>query len=118
VTQDGDPKASATIAVGIVGVLLLLAILLFTVALFYDVQRAQDAQKLYARPYPEITALRGEQLEKLYGPPRWVSESQGVVAIPIDRAIALAVRDLKSAAPPTTMTHTGPAVTRPAEREP
>lgn len=117
---DGDPKVSSTIVSGIVGVLLLLIILLFALALFHDVQRAEERAKVYAAAFPEITALRNAQLEKLYGPPRWVDAAAGRVAIPIDRAMELVVRDLKSAAPPATMSQIAapPAATNPADDHP
>ena len=101
-SQNGDPKASMTVLVGLTGAVLLLATVLFTMALFYDAERIQTASKLYDRPYPEVDALRNEQESTLHAY-RWISEKDGVVAIPIERAMELVIPDLKSTSQPATM---------------
>ncbi len=103
----GDPKASTTILVGIIGTVLLLAIVLFAAALYYHAEDAQAARKVYARPPAhEVSALKSEQLEKLHAY-RWVNEQERIVAIPIQRAIELTVRDLKSGQDPARIVKRG-----------
>ena len=98
--RDGDdPKTSSTIIVGMVGTILMLAVVVFAVALFYDVERAEWNRKVVNRVEHEVNTLKNEQLERLNGY-RWVNEQEGVVGIPIERAIELTVADLKSGRQP------------------
>lgn len=110
-SAEGDPKASTTVVVSIVGGILLLAIVVFAQVLFYSGQRFEDARKRYAPPPAELTQLQSEQLAQIttYRRP---AAPDGPYAIPIDRAMELVVSELKSASPPTTIPQ--PAATPPA----
>lgn len=96
-----DPQPRATVVVGIVGVILLLAIVLLTQVIFYNVQRIEDQAKLYQAPRPSAP-LQAEQLAQISSY-RWINEKEGVVAIPIDRAIELYVQRMKTGGAPPTM---------------
>lgn len=95
-TDHDDPKTSATVLVGIVGVIMVLAIMLFTIALYYSEQNLQDRAKVYGRGDQEALSLRSEQQGKLGGY-RLISEAEGTAVIPIERAMELTARDLKTA---------------------
>ncbi len=113
---EGDPKASSTVVVSIVGTILLLAIVVFAQVLFYSGQRFEDERKRYAPPPAELTQLQSEQLAQIttYRRP---PTPDGPYAIPIDRAMELVVAELKSAPAPTIIPQreAQPAATPPAE---
>ncbi len=111
-----DPKVSSTVLIGVVGVVLLLAVVLFTMALYYSSESAQVATKVYERPAREVTALRQEQQE-LLNAYRWVNESAQVAAIPIGRAMELTAQDLQAGLDPTRIIRRGQAgsTTQPAD---
>ena len=88
----------AIILVGIVGLVLTLATLLFVTGLFYDTQRQQDALKVYDGANREVVALHSQQEERLHGY-RWIDERGKVVAIPIEEAMRLVADDLKAGRP-------------------
>jgi len=93
VSQDGDPKVTTTVLVGIIGVILMLVVVIFTIAIFHNVEYVETVRKVHARPYHEVRTLDAEQQENLHSY-RWINEREGVVGIPIGRAIALTARDL------------------------
>lgn len=98
----GDPKASTTIVIGVIGAILLLAIIVFTQVLFYNAQRYEDEQKIYASKPQELLKLQTEQLAEI-NRFRKLDEQKGVVAIPIDLAIECFVAEMKNPRPPATM---------------
>jgi hypothetical protein len=98
----GDPKSSAVVATGIVGAILLLAIVLATQALFYNVQRLKDVENEHAPRPRELVDLQSAQRAQL-DTYRWVNQKDGVAAIPIDRAIDLFVHEVNSTTTPTTI---------------
>lgn len=90
VTDHDDPSASATYYVGIVGVILFLAIVVFTIWLFNSSMQVQSERKLYGVRPQELGDLQVRQLAAI-SESRWVDEPAGRVAIPIDQAIPLFV---------------------------
>lgn len=98
----GDPPAATTILVGIIGGILLLAVVLVAQVLFYNVQRSEDEVKLYAVRPQELADLQAKQLAEISSY-RYVDRAQGVVAVPIDRAIELYVAEQKAPAAPARM---------------
>jgi hypothetical protein len=95
----GDPPASLTAIAGIVGGILLLAVVLLAEVLFYNVQRIEDETKLYAGKPPELADLQARQLAQINAY-RYVDQAKGVVAIPIDRAMELYVADVQATSLP------------------
>ena len=83
-----DPDVPASAIVGIIGAILLFAIIVALQALFYSMEEEELARKVYDQPYEALQELDADQLETLnsYG---WVSEADGIVHIPIDRAMEL-----------------------------
>jgi hypothetical protein len=87
-----DPKAPGTLAAAIVGALVVLAVIFALQAYFHTSEEAERERKIYAASPEELTRLRAEQLERMNAY-RWVDPARGVVAVPIDRAMELTVRD-------------------------
>jgi hypothetical protein len=92
--DNGDPKVSTTVFVGLLGTVMLVAVMYFASALYDLAQYREIERKIYAARAPEYDALRAEQQANL-STYRWVNQQEGVVAIPIERAIELTVKDLK-----------------------
>ncbi len=91
-----DVKTSAVALVGVLAAVLLLAIIILLQVVYYwtaarQVQRKEiDAPQLALR---EVVAAQQAKLAEYH----WVDQKQGIVALPIDRAMDLVVRDLAAA---------------------
>jgi FlaG/FlaF family flagellin (archaellin) len=87
-----DPNVPVSAVVGVIGAILLFVIIVALQALFYSMQEEELARKVYSRPNETLQRLDAEQLEQLssYG---WISEPEGVVHIPIERAMELYVEE-------------------------
>lgn len=105
--HDGDPQSSSTVIVGIIGSILLLAIIVFAQALFYNAQRFEESRKALPGAPPELTDLQARQLGEINAY-HYVNKAAGIVAVPIDRAIELYVTELKTGNLPATMRATAP----------
>jgi len=86
----GDPDPTAVITVGIVAAILILAVLVFTVVLFQNVQVLEDQRKVLSARSAPLIEEQTRQLAQI-NQYRYISEPEGIVAIPIDRAIELFV---------------------------
>jgi hypothetical protein len=89
-----DPNVAASAVVGIISAILLFVIIVVLQAYFYDAEQAELTKKVYTQPYEALQQLDAGQLEILssYG---WVSEADGVVRIPIERAMELVAADAR-----------------------
>jgi hypothetical protein len=87
---EGDPNTPAVFTVAIVTAILMLAVVIFTVVLFQNAQAVEDEDKLVAAKPIELAEQRTLQLAQI-SQYRYISEREGVVGIPIDRAIELFV---------------------------
>jgi hypothetical protein len=87
-----DPNVPMSAVVGILSAILLFVIIVALQALFYTMQEDEFERKVYSQPYEELQRLDAQQLEQLssYG---WVSEADGVVRIPVERAMELIVEE-------------------------
>lgn len=102
----GDPTAWMVAVVAVVSVVLLLAIIIALRAMF---QRAQDAEyyaKVVAQPQTELSDLWDKQRTALNSL-RWLDAQQGVISLPIDRAMALTIAELNQH--PAARQRTAPA---------
>ena len=90
-----DPSSSPTLAFAILGAILLFVLIVALQAFYYHMQDKEDYRKQVVPAPEEISRLRAEQLEQLNGY-RYVDAQKGIVAIPIDRAIKLTVRDMNA----------------------
>jgi hypothetical protein len=100
-SKNADPSTQGTIIVGIIGAILVLVAIVALQALFYNVETAEEYNKVYKLRPQELTRLHADQLERLNSY-RWVEEANGRVAIPIDRAMEAVVADLAAGRDPVT----------------
>jgi hypothetical protein len=95
---DTDTRPGSIVAVGLIGSILLVVVVVALEALFGHVAQAEARRKVVNVGNNELRAYRAEQLEKLHGY-RVLDPASGVVSIPIDRAMDLTVRDAGRQAP-------------------
>ncbi len=91
-STQGDPNTSTTILVGLVGAILVFVIIVGLQTLFYRAEYAETVSKVYRRDPQELSRLRADQIEQLHGY-RWIDREKGVVAVPIEIALELVVRE-------------------------
>lgn len=96
--RNDDPNAGPTLAYGIVGAVLVFVMAVGLQALFYSEQRHELDRKVVSKAPEPLVRLAAEQQEKLHSY-RWVDARAKVVAIPIDRAMELTIRDLNRGVP-------------------
>jgi len=92
-----DPDAPMTAIIGAIGFFALFLIVVALQALFYHVEKSQMERKKSIRVQLLLRTAQSEQQQQLYTY-RWVSQPQGVVAIPIDRAMQLTAAQLRQQA--------------------
>ena len=97
---DTDTNAPMILTVSLVGAILLLVIVLALEAVFRQVEETEWDRKVVDVRWAELRETQVRQREALRGY-RWVDQGKGVVAIPIERAMELTVRDASRAAAPT-----------------
>ncbi len=88
--HEGDPRSGPTMLVAIVGTIVFLAVVVFTIVLFQNVQRREDETKLLAPRPQELADLQFKQLAPLAGYEA-IDPQQNVYGIPIERAMELFV---------------------------
>ncbi len=92
--QTADPAAGSTVFVGVVGTLIVVAIVIALEAVWYVAQRGEDVVKRENQAYtPRVELERAQQ--------GWLEEygqdaETGAVKIPIDVAMEATVRELQS----------------------
>jgi len=87
-----DPRSGSTLFVGAVGVIVTIVIVLALQVLYYRTTQSEAYRKVVQRGTEEVRAAREEQGQRLEGY-RWIDAEQGVVAIPIERAMDLIVEE-------------------------
>lgn len=90
-----DPNAARTILVGLIGGIMLLALVLFAQVLFQSTTRTEEARKLYAPLNTDLIRVQNTQRARI-NEYRYVDPAHGVVAIPIDEAIPRYVQRLSA----------------------
>jgi len=95
VQRYNDLNVTAIAAVTFVGAVLTFAAILGIQVLYYAVANRQHEQKVVDAPTFESDSVIAEQEVKLtrYG---WINREKEQVAVPIDRAMELVVRELSS----------------------
>lgn len=91
-----DIKTSTVALVGFLGAIVLVAILFLLQVIYYHVAAVQFEEKDVDPPILELQNSLNAQQAQLAGY-RWVDQAKGVVAIPIDRAMELVVRETPAA---------------------
>jgi outer membrane biosynthesis protein TonB len=94
-SERDDLNTPLVALVGVLGTLLVFVIVLFLAVLYRRVETQQQYDKDVSQPYTEVADLANRQRGSLasYG---WVDQEKGIVAIPIGRAIDLAVREIRT----------------------
>ncbi len=104
---DDDPSAYPIVYAGVVGTLVVVLTVILLSALTSSMERAQERAKVYAAGVPELEQLNARQLQNIQSY-RWIDRERGLVAVPIDEAIRLVVREgAQPAMPPPPATRTG-----------
>jgi hypothetical protein len=89
---DDDPSAYPIIYAGVVGTLVVVLSIILLSALTSSMERAQERAKIYAAGVPELEQLNARQIQNIQSY-RWIDRERGLVAVPIDEAIRLVVRE-------------------------
>jgi heme exporter protein D len=97
--DDSDPKSVPTLLVGAVGMILLMVIVLLVEVLYHRTTEAEIYRKVISEQPLELRQVQAEQREQLNSY-RWVSQSEGIAAIPIDRAMDLIVDEAQEGKQP------------------
>jgi hypothetical protein len=93
-----EPKSGLVAVVGVVSAVVLVAVILLLQAIYYRAEQKENLAKAVMVP-PEAQAVRAEQLGQLQGY-RVVDPQQGIVAIPIDRAMELVLQEARAGRKP------------------
>jgi hypothetical protein len=96
--QTGEPNAWVIAASGAAFALLFLAGIFAMQAYFLQAERAENARKVVAVAPEELSLARAQQTGQIAAY-RWVDRNAGVVAIPIDVAMDLVVKEGLKAPP-------------------
>ena len=97
--DESDPKSTPTLLVGAVGMILLMVIVLLVEVLYQRTTQAEIYRKVISEQPLELRQVQAEQLDQL-NDYSWISQPEGVAAIPIDRAIDLVVEDAEAGRKP------------------
>jgi hypothetical protein len=85
-------RASPIVIVGIVSAILLFVLVVGTSALFLQWQKDAESAKTSPLMPEELRRLKSQQMGEINSY-RWISEKDGVVRIPIERAMELVVEE-------------------------
>ena len=89
---DTDTRPGSIVAVGLIGSILLVVTVVALEALYGHVAQSEARRKVVEVKNDALRGYKAQQLEKLNGY-RVVDPAAGAVAIPIERAMELTVRD-------------------------
>jgi len=108
-----EPNTPLTAVVGLVFAILLFALVVLLQAYFYRLEQEENARKVVAVAPEELSQLRAQQQELLHSY-KLLDPQKGVVAVPIDLAMGLVVREggkspWPSVQPPVGTPPAGPA---------
>jgi hypothetical protein len=119
--ETGEPNTTLTALIGVVFAIGLFVLVVFLQAFFYREEAEENVRKVVAVAPEELSQLKAQQLEALHSY-RYVDPRAGVVAIPIDRAMELVVRDgggvpWPSVQPPPVAATAAPAAAAPGAKK-
>ncbi|MCX7016654.1 MAG: hypothetical protein NTW86_29540 [Candidatus Sumerlaeota bacterium] len=92
-----DPDAAVTVAIGVIGALMIFLLIVALQILYYHTQDQELAALVYSRKPEELSLLRAKQEELLHSY-RWIDQAKDVAGIPIERAMELALNDIHTSA--------------------
>lgn len=88
-----DDVKSATIAfVGLIVAILTFAVMILAMVVYYQASARERYEKQISQAPEELATVTANQQARL-AEYRWVDQSKGIVAIPIDRAMGLVVAE-------------------------
>lgn len=90
-----DPNATTVLLIGFISALVLFVVVIGLLVLLDSTEKAERAEKLGTDPYPRVARYNADQQEQLYSY-RWVDEKNQRVAVPVDVAMNLVVRQLRT----------------------
>lgn len=88
-----DIKTSTIALIGFVGAIVIFAIIILLQVVYYAAAARQVQAKDVDQQYAALEDKLTNQQAKLSGY-RWVDRNQGIIAVPIERAMELTVRDI------------------------
>lgn len=106
--EHDELNTPAIVTVGIVASVVVFAVIVALQAWFAQAQRAEHQLKVVAPRSEELAGVVAEQQTQLHTY-RWVDRQNGVVAIPIERAMELVAREHQSASPAARAAAPAPA---------
>jgi hypothetical protein len=92
VREGGEPNTPLTALVGIVFAILLFVVVVLLQAFFYRAEQQENVRKVVVVAPQELSQLRAQQEELLHSY-KVIDPQKGVVAIPIDLAMKIVVRE-------------------------
>jgi len=92
---DDDPNSLMTVVLGVIGCVLLLAILFGLEAMFFSAQHAEFRDKVVRQKPEELLRVQAGQLEAIRDY-RWIDREAGVVAVPVERAMERIVEEQRA----------------------
>ena len=103
-----DPNALSIIFVGLMGAVGVFLVVILLQIVFFRMQEMETAKKVVSMAPEELATLRAQQQANLngYG---WVNQDEGVVRIPIERAMELTVLDINFTPEPAVFEEVDPA---------
>lgn len=96
--ETDDPDALTTTTVAIVGTLLVIIAVVFVQGLYESESGAEFGRKVVDEAPAELRSLRAAQRTRL-NETGWIDKENGIVAIPIEKAMELLASDPDPAAP-------------------
>lgn len=106
--EESDPDTFTTVLVGVIGSVIVVALVVFLQGLYGSAGRAEFRRKVVDLHPLELQAIRGRQLERL-STAAWVDKAHAVASIPLDRAMALVVANPGLTAVPPPVAVAAPA---------
>lgn len=97
--RSDDLNTSSIALVGVVGAIVVFAIIVALQVWFYNLYEVETFRKDISQSPEEIGQLLAQQQAQLHSY-RWVDAKRKIASIPIDRAMELVVRDLADGRPP------------------
>ncbi len=96
--QTSEPNTQLTVVAGVIFAVLLVVCVFFLQALFYDAESRENVRKVVAVVPEELAQARAQQVEQISAYRR-IDQKKGIVAIPIDRAMELVLKEGVAAKP-------------------
>ena len=94
-TEEGaDPSGAWTAVVGVIGAVIIFAIIVGLQAFFNRAHEDELARKVYSAVYDDLVRMQATQEENLNSY-RWLDRDAGTVAVPIDRAKELIIQEAR-----------------------